>query len=89
MYIMLMGGVILCLGILYLFMLNGVTMSGYVLTKETEAQYYLLEEIQLLDSQIARKEAREYISESSNAKTMIVRDNVSYVTIQPTYTAQK
>ena len=89
MYMLLMGGIILCLGILYLFMLNGVTMSGYVLTKETQAQYYLLEEMQLLDSQFARKESREYISESSNDKTMIVRDNVSYVTIQPTFTAKK
>lgn len=89
MYVFLMGGIIVCLGAFYLFMLNGVTMSGYVLTKETQAQHALLEDIQKLDSRIARKESREYISESETAKTMIVRNEVSYVTIASRFTAKK
>lgn len=89
MFLGLMGITALVLGSFYLFMLNRVTMSGYVLTKETLSQQELLQEIQLLESVIAQKESREYVSESSIAKELIPRDQIRYVTISPVLTAQK
>ena len=89
MFLGLMGLILFVLGSFYLFMLNRVTMSGYVLTKETQSQQQLLQEIQRLESVIAQKESREFISESSIAKELIPRDGIRYVTISPVVTAQK
>lgn len=88
-YVYLVGSVIICLGAFYLFMLNGVAMRGYVLTVEASEQQSLLQEIQLLDAAIAKRQSREYLTESKDVKFMATKETPRYVTVQQTYTAQK
>lgn len=89
MYLYLMGTIIVVLGALYLFMLNSVTMSGYVLTQEAREQQELIQAMQELDAFIAQKESREFISESTVAKSMEQRVELAYKVVSPIYTAQK
>ncbi len=63
--------VAIVLGSIHLFVMNYVSMQGYVFTKENEKQIQLAQRINQLDAQIAQIESREYLSKTKHLKAMI------------------
>ncbi|MCF7812147.1 hypothetical protein K9M59_00895 [Candidatus Gracilibacteria bacterium] len=82
-------GFALTLACVQLFLMNNLSMKGYILSKITEEQSQITSELQKLDAQVARFETREYVSRQSEQKTMIVRHYQRYMVMKDTFTAQK
>ncbi len=89
----LLFGVLMTLAFLlasaYLFLMNKVSMEGYVLSKEAEHNTELSSELEQLESQIAQRETQEYVAKMSDANAMLVRGRQNFVVLRPIFTAQK
>jgi hypothetical protein len=84
-----LGGFTVLLAAIYLFLMNRLAMQGYILSMETEKHLNLASELGKVESQIARYETREYVSESAQAKVMVQRERQRYLVMKQQLTAQK
>jgi len=84
-----LAGLALLLGAIYLFLMNRVSMQGYVLSIEMEKSREISSNLEQLDAKIARHETRKYLSDSMYSKDMIVREQQNYFVMKPQFTAFK
>lgn len=74
----------------YLFLMNYLSMEGYILSRVTEEGLELSQELEILDSNIARIQSREFVAKSSGNSQLVSQGPWrTYVVIPRTFTAQK
>ncbi len=74
---------------IHLFLMNHLSMAGYVLTIETERTKEVSTMMDKVEIQIAKYETREYISKMPATKEMIVRQRQNFLVLKPRFTAKK
>jgi len=82
-------GLILILGTTYLFLLNQVSMNGYVLSQITDDRTELAQALDKIDTQIQFRQTADYIADAHQVQIMEVHTQPTYAVIKRTYTAQK
>ena len=82
-------GLALTLFIAQLFVMNHLSMSGYVLTKELTERTQLADKHEKLDAAIAKAQTQEFVYKASSKEALVVKDNQRFVVIPSRFTAQQ
>ncbi len=77
------------LAAVYLFLMNHLSMAGYILTVETERSKEVGTMMDQIETQIARYETRKYVAGMPETKKMIVRKRQKFLVLKPRFTAKK
>ncbi len=77
------------LAAVYLFLMNRLSMEGYILTVETERSKEVGSEMDKVETQVARYETRKYIAEMPETKEMVIRQRQNFLVLKPRFTAKK
>jgi hypothetical protein len=85
----LLGITAITLACVHLFLMNNLSMKGYILSKITARNAELTTTIQKLDAQVARFETREYVEKLSDQSPMVHRVENKFLVMKQTFTAQK
>ena len=74
----------------YLFLMNHLSMQGYLLTKEMEEHALLSRNLDQLEAELAQTESREYIQKAPAGKSLMAQGHAkTYVIIPSSLTARK
>lgn len=76
-------------GGIYLFILNHMAFRGYVLQKQVESQKTLEAELSILETQIAKIEARDFLKKNKQIKQFATYDKPQFFVQKDSFTAQK
>lgn len=79
----------LTLFVAQLFVMNHLSMSGYVLTKELTLRTKLADRHEKLDAAIAKAQTQEFVFKTSQKKQLVVKDNQRFVVVPNRFTAQQ
>jgi tRNA A-37 threonylcarbamoyl transferase component Bud32 len=84
-----LGFCVISLAAIYLFLMNHLSMAGYILTVETERSKDVGTIMDKIETQIAKYETSKYIAGNPETKNMIVRQKQSFLVLKPSFTAKK
>lgn len=85
----LMFSLALTLFVAQLFVMNRLSMSGYVLTVELSERTKLADQHEKLDAAIAKAQTQEFVYKTSQKEQLVVKDNQRFVVVPNRYTAQQ
>lgn len=75
-------------GGVYLFIQNHMAFRGYVLQKEVESQKLLEAELSILETQIAKIEAQDFLHKNRTIKQFLTYDKPQFFVKKDSFTAQ-
>ena len=87
--LILMGSVASTLFIGYVFLMNHLSMQGYLLSIESENLIDLSQELGQLESRVARIQTHEFITKSVGTQSMLAQEFKSYLVVPNIVTARK
>jgi len=73
----------------YLFLMNHLSMEGYILTVETEQSKEVGAEMDKIETQVAKYETRKYVAGMTETKNMVIRKQQNFLVLKPKFTAQR
>ncbi len=86
---LLLGIITSLLFIGYVFLMNHLSMQGYILSRESEKHIQISSKLEQIEAKMAHSQASEYIAKSSVSKPMVVQARKSYVVVPNTVTARR
>lgn len=75
--------------ILHLFLMNHLSMRGYILTRETKTNQTLILENERLEANIARMQTQTFLTKTDSTKQLVFKEKQKFVIIPVRFTAQK
>lgn len=72
-----------------LFLMNKLSMEGYVMTRQLEFKKDLVQESELIEAEIARMQTQDFVSKTTSQYQFIAKDNSRFVYVPLLMTAQK
>ena len=82
-------GLALTLFVAQLFVMNHLSMSGYVLSRELTLRTELADRDEKLEAAIAKAQTQEFVHKTSQREQLVVKDNQRFVVIPNRFTAQQ
>lgn len=74
--------------IMHLFLMNHLSMRGYILTKETQTHQQLVLENEQLDAYIAKLQTQEFLTKTEAKSPLVFKSSQRFVIIPVRFTAQ-
>lgn len=87
--LVLMGSVASMLFIGYVFLMNHLSMQGYLLSVESEKHITLSQDLEQIEARVARIQTHEYINKSIKGDVMVAQELKSFLVVPDTVTARK